>query len=172
MEFTTQMKNVQPETRQRENENELLSTAWTPADCDLVATMSHEDIDGYVHYVHSVELSGKQEMQLQKSMRLLKDYLATLKGVEQFTQCFAKHDTLGTHAVERAVFLGVLRDKAHMTERDITTILAKLLPSTEDEEAGAVAAPSEEKVNYINFFNIVKAYVQQRKTGRNLSSEN
>lgn len=125
------------------------------------ATLTAHEIDTYVRFVHSQELTGKQEVQLARAMRTLMDYFASLRDEAQFQALFqtTKLDPGKTHKLDEQQFSDVLREKAHLTERDTKMILAKLMPGS-PTTAGTI--------NYVNFYAIFTQYIQHKKTGQNL----
>ena len=135
------------------------------AQVDVLSEMDSGTFEKYVQNVHLVELSGRQESQLEKALRSLGEFVDQLRDEQAWAAPFLAGDPVDpatnepSGKVAYTFFAQVLREKAHLTDRDLDVVKMKLYPH--DLKA----------VHYRNFYRIFVAYMAQRKTGQALTTQ-
>ena len=127
---------------------------------DVNAPMSDGQIEKYCQNVHLIELTGKQELHLDRATRQVTDFVD--KPIDAWCAEFAKADPidettgLPTGLVTNNDFAEVLNERARITTRDVDVIKAKLLPH------------KTSVVHYVNFHKIITKFMEQKKSGLSL----
>ena len=110
-----------------------VTSSYTPGmaailEVDVLSPMDSGTLEKYVQHVHLVELSGRQEAQLEKALRLLGSYVDELRNEKAWAAPFLSGDPIhpetGLHSgkIASSFFAQVLREKAHLTERDLDVV--------------------------------------------------
>jgi hypothetical protein len=117
-------------------------------------SMTDGEIESYIGTLQSAEMSGREELELERAMRdFCQNVLASRDGT-RLLQTFRSFDVDGSGCLSIEEFSNALRQVGNLTNYTIGLLQKKFFSD-----------PGLEEINYDNFIRIIQAYLDNKNKG-------